>query len=53
MKTSDFGKVYEKILANEDIKACRVSVFSPQDVKDLKYKKKLPDSVQTPENARN
>lgn len=53
MKTSDFADVYVGILADEDIKACRVSVFSPQDVKDLKYKKKLPDSVQIPENARN
>jgi len=41
LKASDFARVYEKILANKEIDACRVSVHSPEDVDDLKYKKKL------------
>jgi hypothetical protein len=43
IKTSDFAFVYESILANKDIKGCRVSIYGPEDIKDLKYKKKLPD----------
>jgi len=44
IKVSDFARVYEGILANKDIKDCRVSIYGPQDIDDLKYKKKLPDS---------
>lgn len=42
IKASDFARVYEGILANKDIDACRVSVLGPGDVDDLKYRKKLP-----------
>lgn len=44
IRVSDFARVYEGILANKYIKACRVSVYGPQDINHLKYKKKLPDS---------
>ena len=44
MKASDFARVYEGILANEKIKACRVSVYSPQDIADLKFSKKIAES---------
>jgi hypothetical protein len=40
-KASDFARVYEGILDNEEISACRVSVLVPQDMVELKYKKKL------------
>lgn len=43
IKASDFALVYEGILANKDIRACRVSVYGPDDIRDLKYKRKLPD----------
>jgi len=41
IKVSDFARVYEGILANKDIKASRVSILGPEDIKDLKYKEKL------------
>lgn len=41
MKASDFSKVYEQILSRPQIRGSRVSVFGPQDLEDLKYKKKL------------
>ena len=40
IKSSAFAKVYEGILANKDIRGCRVSVYGPQDIEELKYKKK-------------
>jgi hypothetical protein len=40
-KASDFAKVQEGIWANEEIRACRVSVLSPADIDTLNYKKKL------------
>ncbi|KKP02143.1 hypothetical protein THAR02_05774 [Trichoderma harzianum] len=43
MKSSEFAHVYETILANRDIKGCRITVSGPEDVDQLKYKKKLPD----------
>lgn len=43
MTASEFSRVYEAILANSDIKGCRVSVLDPDDVDQLKYEKKLPD----------
>ena len=45
IKASDFARVYEGILANKNIDASRVSVYGPQDIDDLKYKKKLPKST--------
>lgn len=41
IKASDFARVYEGILANKEIKACRISVYGPEDVEQLKYDKKL------------
>ncbi|KAH8878939.1 hypothetical protein GQ53DRAFT_756331 [Thozetella sp. PMI_491] len=41
MSASEFSGVYQTILANPDIRDCRVSVFSPKDVGELKYAKKL------------
>ena len=41
MKVSDFAKVYEGILTRPEIDGCRVSVLGPQDVKELKFRKKL------------
>ncbi|QYS93041.1 hypothetical protein H0G86_000429 [Trichoderma simmonsii] len=43
MKSSEFAHVYETILANPDIRGCRITVSGPDDVDQLKYKKKLPD----------
>ncbi|KAL6790700.1 hypothetical protein J3E68DRAFT_442956 [Trichoderma sp. SZMC 28012] len=43
MKSSEFAHVYETILANSDIRGCRITVSGPDDVDQLKYKKKLPD----------
>jgi hypothetical protein len=43
MKASEFSRVYEAILADKDIKGCRITVSGPGDVDQLKYKKKLPD----------
>jgi hypothetical protein len=40
-KASDFARVQEGIWANEEIRACRVSVLSPADIDTLQYKKKL------------
>lgn len=41
IKASEFALVYEGILANKDIRGCRVSVLGPGDIDLLKYKKKL------------
>jgi len=41
MQSSDFAVTYEKILARPDIKGCRMIVCQPEDLKDLKTKKKL------------
>ena len=41
MKASDFARVYEGILDREEIDTCRVSVHSMDDVKELKFRKKL------------
>ncbi|KAL7948024.1 hypothetical protein V8C42DRAFT_316435 [Trichoderma barbatum] len=43
MKSSEFSHVYEAILANQDIRGCRITVSGPEDINQLKYKKKLPD----------
>jgi len=40
-KASDFARVQEGIWANEEIRACRVSVLSPADIDTLRFKKKL------------
>ncbi|EXJ87474.1 hypothetical protein A1O3_04434 [Capronia epimyces CBS 606.96] len=41
LKASDYAKVYEQILAREDIKGCRVTVESPKDLEKLRYQPKL------------
>lgn len=41
VKASDFAHVYEGILSRSEIEGCRISVYGPQDLTDLKYKKKL------------
>lgn len=42
VRASEFGRVYEAVLANREIDACRVSVLGKDDLEDLKYEKKLP-----------
>ncbi|KAI5358527.1 Putative NAD(P)-binding domain superfamily [Septoria linicola] len=41
MKASDFARHYEEILARPEISGCRVSIYGPEDVAEIKYKKKL------------
>lgn len=41
MKASDFGKVYEKILAKPEITGSRVSVYGQKDTEELKVAKLL------------
>ncbi|RFU34711.1 hypothetical protein B7463_g1639, partial [Scytalidium lignicola] len=41
MKASDFSSVYEEILSRPEIKGCRISVYTHEDLKDLKFRKKL------------
>lgn len=40
-KASDFGKVYELILANPEVRSSRVRVEGLEDLKKLKYQKKF------------
>ncbi len=40
MKASDYGKLYERILENEDLKGCRISVFGPKDLDASNVRKK-------------
>ena len=40
MKASDYGKLYERILENEDLKGCRVSCFGPKDLDASNVRKK-------------
>ncbi|EED13656.1 short-chain dehydrogenases/reductase, putative [Talaromyces stipitatus ATCC 10500] len=41
MKTSDFANVYNELLSRPDIKSSRITVATKNDLKDLKYKKKI------------
>jgi hypothetical protein len=41
MKASEFGIAYEKILESPDIKGCRVMVCKPDDLTELRFRKKL------------
>ncbi|OKL57312.1 hypothetical protein UA08_07496 [Talaromyces atroroseus] len=41
MKASDFAHVYTELLSRPDIKSCRISVATKNDLTDLKYKKKI------------
>jgi len=41
MKSSDFASVYEEILSRPEIKGCRITVAGKEDLKDLKYRRKL------------
>ena len=41
MKASDFSIVYTEMLSRPEIKSCRISVYTKEDLKDLKYKKKV------------
>lgn len=41
MKASDFSNVYSGILAHPEIEGCRITVKDDEDLKELKYKKKL------------
>jgi hypothetical protein len=41
MKASEFGKVYEGLLADDRIRGSRVSVRGHADLTDLKWKPKL------------
>ncbi|KEY63847.1 hypothetical protein S7711_11495 [Stachybotrys chartarum IBT 7711] len=40
MKSSAFGRAYERILAQSDLKGCRVRIEKPEDVDTLKIEKK-------------
>jgi len=40
-KASDFGKVYELILANPEVRSWRVRVEDLEDLKKLRYQKKF------------
>jgi hypothetical protein len=42
MPSSEFGLVYQGILANEKIRGARVTVTGPADLKELKWTAKLP-----------
>ena len=42
MKCSEFARVYEGILKDKKIEACRVNVHGFDDLDALKYEKKLP-----------
>jgi hypothetical protein len=41
MKASEFAIAYEKILARPDIKGCRLMVCKPEDLTELRLRKKL------------
>jgi NAD(P)-dependent dehydrogenase (short-subunit alcohol dehydrogenase family) len=41
ISASEFAGNYEELLSRSDINGCRVSVLKPEDVRDLKYQKKL------------
>lgn len=41
MKASNFSRVYEKILAGDEIKGQRVRVFKPEDVDELVFEKRF------------
>ncbi|KAA8645444.1 hypothetical protein EYZ11_010418 [Aspergillus tanneri] len=41
MKSSAFAIAYERILALPDIKGCRVWVCQPEDLRELRFTKKL------------
>jgi hypothetical protein len=41
MKSSEFASVYEEILSRPEIRSSRVSVYTYEDLKELKYKKKF------------
>jgi len=41
MKSEEFAVSYEKILARPDIKGCRVFVCQPEDLKELRFTRKL------------
>lgn len=40
-KSSDFGETYQLILSRPEIKGCRVSVLSLEDITNPKYKPKV------------
>jgi len=40
-KASDFGKVYELLLANPEVRSSRVRVEDLEDLKKLRYQKKF------------
>lgn len=40
-KSSDFGNVYELILANPEVRSSRIRVDDIDDLKKLKYQKKF------------
>jgi hypothetical protein len=40
VKSSVFGRAYKNILADSDLKGCRIRVESPEDVDNLKVEKK-------------
>ena len=40
-KSSDFGNVYEMVLANSDVRSSRVRVNDLEDLKKLKWEKRV------------
>lgn len=41
MKASDFARVYTNLLSRLEIRSSRVSVYTHEDLEDLKHKKKI------------
>jgi len=45
MTASEYAKVYAKILEKKDIDGCKVIVRGPEDLKELRFEKKLPQQA--------
>lgn len=41
MKSSEFARVYERILSRPEVRSCRVTVLGRSDVENLNFKKKI------------
>lgn len=47
MKASEYAKVYAEILQKKDIDGCKVIVRGPEDLKELRIERKLPQQAIT------
>lgn len=41
VKASDFARVYEGVLAREEIKGAKILLFGPQDIETLRWESKM------------